>query len=285
MEFLNHPLISLSDQRVLTLGQLLLGIGLLLLTWFGSLWFSRLMASKILTRTRLNQDNRAVIQRVIFFAMLIFITMAVLTYMNIPLTAFAFISGAVAIGVGFGARNIIENFLSGWILMSERPIRIGDVIDLDGNLGTVVSIGHRSTLVKRMDGAHIVVPNSQILESRLINWTLIDPHIRTVIRVGVAYGTHTSDVSRILLDVAQKHSYVLNQPEPIVVFDDFGDSALQFDLYIWVSVTGGKELRVIRSDLRHAIDDAFKASGIVIAFPQQDVHLRVIEQSINKGDS
>lgn len=278
MEFLNQPIIHISDTQVLTLGQILLGIAFLLFAWFVCLWVSRFLANRILNRTKLNPDNLAVIQRIIFFGLLVFVTMAVLTYMKIPLTAFAFISGAVAIGVGFGARNIIENFLSGWILMSERPIRIGDVIDLDGHLGTVVTIGHRSTLVKRNDGAHIVVPNSQILESRLINWSLIDPYIRTSVRVGVAYGTDVALVDRLLHQVAAEHSHVKDDPKPVVVFDDFGDSALQFDLFVWVTISAGKEMRVIRSELRHAIDALFKSEGVVIAFPQQDVHLHVVEK-------
>lgn len=276
MKFLDTTIITFSETQVLTLGQLLLGIILLVLAWFGSVLMSRLLANRILTKTRLKQDNVAIIQKILFFAFLIFITMMVLTYLNIPLAAFAFVSGAVAIGVGFGARNIIENFLSGWILMSERPIRIGDVIDLDGNLGNVIGIGHRSTMIRRNDGANIVVPNSQILESKLINWTLVDPNIRTSVRVGVAYGTDLELVKRLLLEAVGSVNEIINEPGPLIVFEDFGDSALVFDVFYWVSMLCGKEMRQIRSDLRFAINKAFNDNGVVISFPQRDVHLHMV---------
>lgn len=285
MALLDTVIITFDNNNVLTLGQLLLGVLLLLLAWFGSVLISRLLANRILSKTRLKQDNVAIIQKILFFAFLIFIVMMVLTYLNIPLAAFAFVSGAVAIGVGFGARNIIENFLSGWILMSERPIRIGDVVDMDGNLGSIIGIGHRSTMIRRNDGANIVVPNSQILESKLINWTLVDPNIRTSVRVGVAYGTDLDLVKRLLLEAAGGISEIIETPSPLVVFEDFGDSALVFDVFYWVSMLCGKEMRQIRSELRFAINQKFNEHGVVISFPQRDVHLHVVnaEHDGNKG--
>lgn len=281
MALLDTVIITFDNNNVLTLGQLLLGVLLLLLAWFGSVLISRLLANRILSKTRLKQDNVAIIQKILFFAFLIFIVMMVLTYLNIPLAAFAFVSGAVAIGVGFGARNIIENFLSGWILMSERPIRIGDVVDMDGNLGSIIGIGHRSTMIRRNDGANIVVPNSQILESKLINWTLVDPNIRTSVRVGVAYGTDLDLVKRLLLEAAGGISEIIETPSPLVVFEDFGDSALVFDVFYWVSMLCGKEMRQIRSELRFAINQKFNEHGVVISFPQRDVHLHVVSSENN----
>ncbi len=281
MALLDTVIITFDNNNVLTLGQLLLGVLLLLLAWFGSVLISRLLANRILSKTRLKQDNVAIIQKILFFAFLIFIVMMVLTYLNIPLAAFAFVSGAVAIGVGFGARNIIENFLSGWILMSERPIRIGDVVDMDGNLGSIIGIGHRSTMIRRNDGANIVVPNSQILESKLINWTLVDPNIRTSVRVGVAYGTDLDLVKRLLLEAAGGISEIIETPSPLVVFEDFGDSALVFDVFYWVSMLCGKEMRQIRSELRFVINQKFNEHGVVISFPQRDVHLHVVSSENN----
>jgi small-conductance mechanosensitive channel len=196
-----------------------------------------------------------------------------LSILNVPLTAFTFISGAVAIGVGFGAQNILNNFISGWILMGERPIRIGDLLEFQGTLGRVEAINTRSTLIRRIDGVHIVTPNSYLLENTVINWTLVDNEVRTQIRVGVAYGSPVREVERCIEQAAKEHADVLGDPPPMVIFDDFGDNALVFDLYVWTLLRRGGDLRKLRSDLRFRITELFDEAGIVIAFPQRDVHL------------
>lgn len=244
-----------------------------IVAWFLSRLFAYLVVRKVLSKTKISPDSKAIIQRIIFIAMIVLVVLSVLTYLGIPLATFAFISGAVAIGFGFGAKTIIENFLSGWILMSERPIRLGDIIELDGLLGKVIQIGNRSTQIRRIDGANIVVPNSQVLESRLVNWTLHDPFIRTHVRVGVAYGTDVELVRKLLIDVMVSYELIQSEPEPVVVFEDFGDSALVFDAFFWVSVESGKEMRLVRSDIRFMIEKVFKDHDVVVSFPQRDVHL------------
>ncbi|MEE4293069.1 MAG: mechanosensitive ion channel domain-containing protein, partial [Xanthomonadales bacterium] len=178
-----------------------------------------------------------------------------------------------AIGVGFGAQNIINNLISGWILMSERPVRIGDFVEIDDHRGTVESIGNRSTRIRRIDGVHLLVPNSQMLERVVVNWTLIDRDFRTTVRVGVAYGSPVRRVEELLYQAAGAQEDVLDTPKPIVVFEDFGDNSLVFDLFFWCHAGGERELRVIRSDIRFRIEQLFAENGITIAFPQRDVHL------------
>ena len=199
--------------------------------------------------------------------------MTALSLLGIPLTAFAFATGAIAIGVGFGAQNIINNFISGWILMAERPIRIGDYIEIDAWQGTVESVGNRSTRIRRTDGVHLLVPNSLLLERTVVNWTLVDQQIRTTVRVGVEYGSPVQQVSELILQAVEGQGQVKNSPSPNVVFEDFGDNSLVFDAYFWCDVTGEKLLREIRSDIRFRICDLFEEHGIVVAFPQRDVHL------------
>jgi small-conductance mechanosensitive channel len=196
-----------------------------------------------------------------------------LDVMNVPLTAFAFLSGAVAIGVGFGAQNIINNFISGWILMWERPIRIGDFLEVDGARGTVETINTRSTRVRRVDGVHMLIPNSKLLENTVVNWTLIDNLTRTSVRVGVAYGSNCKLVARLIEEATLKQEDLLTEPKPVVIFDDFGDNALMFETFFWVNATKERDLRVIRSQVRFTIDELFAEHDIVIAFPQRDVHL------------
>lgn len=157
--------------------------------------------------------------------------------------------------------------------MWERPIRIGDYLEIGGSTGTVESIDTRSTRIRRPDGVHMLIPNSALLENTVVNWTLIDYLTRTVVRVGVAYGSPAKRVADLIMQATVEHEAVLNEPLPSVVFEDFGDSALIFDVYFWVNATADRSLRVIRSDIRFRITELFDTNGIVIAYPQQDVHL------------
>ncbi len=273
LDILNKTAFSLSDNHVITWLQILYALGFSVVAWFMSRLLAFLVVKKLLSSARISQDSRAIIQRVLFFAMIVLVLLTVLTYLGIPLATFAFISGAVAIGFGFGAKNIIENFLSGWILMSERPIRIADIVEMDGLIGRIISIGNRSTMIKRNDGADIIVPNSQVLESRLVNWTLHDPYIRTSIRVGVAYGSDVNLVKSQLEQLLHGYELIQKVPVPVIVFEDFAESSLIFDVFFWVSVKAGRELRLVRSDVRFLIEQVFREQGIVIAFPQRDVHI------------
>jgi len=193
--------------------------------------------------------------------------------LQVPLSAFAFVSGAIAIGVGFGAQNIINNFISGWILMWERPIRIGDFLEIGDAKGTVETINTRSTRIRRVDGVHMLVPNSQLLENMVVNWTLIDKKTRSIVRVGVAYGSPVRKVEELIMRATDDHPDTLDEPKPVVIFEDFGDNALIFDCYFWIDASGEKDLRKVRSEVRFAICELFEEAGIVIAFPQRDVHL------------
>jgi len=206
---------------------------------------------------------------------------------RIPLTAFAFVGGALAIGVGFGAQNLINNFISGFILMAERPIRVGDVIDIEGTFATVEDIGPRSTRIRTGDNIHVLVPNSSFLEKNIVNWTLSDKMVRAHITVGVAYGSPVRKVEELLLRSVGEDDKVLKHPKPLVLFKDFGDNALLFHLYFWVSMESLVERLIIESNVRFRIDDLFRESGIVIAFPQRDVHLdslKPLELKILRGE-
>ncbi|AKE52028.1 mechanosensitive ion channel family protein [Kangiella geojedonensis] len=278
-ELLSKPLFSIGDKFDVTMSQLLLAILFIILAGLFSHYFSKFITRKILTKFKLAEDNLVIIKRLIFFILLAIITVTVLSFFNVPLTAFAFMSGAVAIGVGFGAKTVMDNFISGWILMSERPVRINDIVEYEGHLGRVIEVGNRSTMIRRIDGAHMVVPNSSLLQANLINWTLVDPNIRTSVRVGVAYGSDVEKVKEILEKVLKDHEAVIDDPAPIVIFEDFGDSALTFDLWFWARVGAVRELRVIRSDIRFSITKHFEEAGIVIAFPQRDLHFKFDNQS------
>lgn len=271
LAFINFPLFE-GATRIYTVGQILMVAGSILFGFYLVRRIERLILRKMANLNR-DKDMILLVQRLYLVGAYILLALLILTLLGIPLAAFAFVSGAVAIGVGFGAQNIINNFISGWILMWERPIRIGDYLELGEVEGTVETINTRSTRIRRADGVHILVPNSQLLENTLVNWTLIDKLARTVVRVGVAYGSPLKKVQELISQAAAEHPDVIKEPAPVVVFEDFGDSSLVFELYIWTDNFGDKDLRVIRSDLRFRIDELFNANGIVIACPRQDVHL------------
>ena len=264
-EFQLGPGVVSVQQIVLTLAVVVLG---LVFTWY-----LRGLLGRQLQRKNVDPNVALIIQRVFFYSVLVLLFITALGMLRIPVTALAFISGALAIGVGFGAQAVINNLISGWILMSERPVRIGDFVEIDDHRGTVESIGNRSTRIRRIDGVHLLVPNSQMLERVVVNWTLVDKRFRTTVRVGVAYGSPVRDVEKILYQAVQENQNILQEPKPIVVFEDFGDNALIFDVYFWCEATAERELRLIRSDIRFRIDELCREHDIVIAFPQRDVHL------------
>ena len=269
--FMQKPLITLGENSV-SLAQIFsvlafFLIGLLLLRW------SFRFLIKRLSRRGVTPDLVQVISRAYIIIALIIFILSLLDILNIPLAAFTFISGAIAIGVGFGAQNIINNFISGWILMWERPIRIGDFLEIGDIRGSVEAINTRSTRIRRTDGVHILLPNSHLLENMVVNWTLRDKLIRCTVRVGVAYGSDVQKVVELMKQAAEAHQAVLKDPSFAILFEDFGDNALIFDLHVWINADMERDLRKVRSDLRFHIERLFSESDVVIAFPQRDVHI------------
>ena len=269
---LDIVLFKMPGGQALTIGQVVSVLLLLAAGYFGGR-FIGFMLGRRLEKTRLRPDVIHILKRVVFFTIIVLVVITALGLLGIPLTAFAFATGALAIGVGFGAQNILNNFISGWILMAERPIRIDDFIEIDAWQGTVERVGNRSTRIRRTDGVHLLVPNSQLLERTVVNWTLVDQSIRTTVRVGVQYGSPVRLVSDLIMQAITEQQQVKTKPAPSVVFEDFGDNALVFDAYFWCDVTGERLLREIRSDIRFRLCDLFAENDIVVAFPQRDVHL------------
>jgi small-conductance mechanosensitive channel len=272
--WLEKPLFTFAGQ-VFTLGEVLLLPVMLALAWIGYRIIVRIVVGR-LRKLETSPDVIHLIERVMLVIFLLLLLLTLLDYLEVPIAAFAFLSGAIAIGVGFGAQNVINNFISGWILMWERPIRIGDFLEIGTASGTVESINTRSTRIRRVDGVHMLIPNSHLLENQVVNWTLIDRLVRTEVRVGVAYGSPVEKVREILERLVDENKDVLKEPKSIVLFNDFGDSSLVFDVVFWVNAGSERDLRVVRSDLRYAIDREFAVNHIVIAFPQRDVHLNTV---------
>jgi potassium-dependent mechanosensitive channel len=247
---------------------IILIVGLIFIKRIITFWIRRL-----LVRTHMKETTAAAIEKIINYITVFLILLFALRVVNIPLTLFTFLGGAVAIGVGFGAQNLINNFISGFIIMAEQPIKIGDLIEIEGNFAMVEEIGARCTRIRTGGNVQILVPNSSFLEKNIINWTLSDKEVRAQITIGVIYGSPIREAERILLQIADEHKRVRKFPKPFVLFNDFGDNALIFDLYFWISMNRIMDRRIIESDIRFRIDELFREAEIVIAFPQRDVHL------------
>jgi small-conductance mechanosensitive channel len=180
------------------------------------------------------------------------------------------------VGIGFGMQAIVNNFVSGLILLFERPIKVGDVIQLsDGQRGRVTNLGLRATTIQTFDRAEIVVPNGDLISAQVTNWTLGDRSMRLIIPVGVAYGSDVETVMRLLMAVATESIQVLKDPQPMVLFLNFGDSSLDFQLRVWIADFNDR--RIIQSALIRDIDRRFRIEGVEIPFPQQDLHLRSVD--------
>jgi len=208
------------------------------------------------------------------------LALGTLSFLKIPLTVFAFFGGALAIGLGFGMQTLIKNFISGIIVLAERKIRVGDILDVDGIIGTVIEVNTRSSIIRSPDEVETMIPNSMFLENRVTNWTLSSSRMRRNVRVGVAYGSDTRAVMDILTECAGRHGLACKDPAPFAVFEDFGDNALVFTLYFWIELVRGTNAMVVASDLRLMIEKRLAEAGISVPFPQRDIHL-ISNQPIN----
>lgn len=268
----DFPLLNI-EGRPLTIGLLVVFLLLVAMGVWMSRVMSRLLAGAAARRFKIKEGPAAAIQTLLFYVLVTFVVIFALNVINVPLTIFAVAGGAIAIGVGFGSQNVVNNFLSGLILLIERPVRVGDAIQIDDLTGVVRAIGARSTRLVAGENVEIVVPNSTLLQNPVKNWTLSSDEVRSDIAVGVAYGSPVERVRELLLRAAEEHQGVLDTPTPEVLFEDFGDNALTFRLYVWIKMRRPFDRLRVQSDLRFAVDRLFKESDIVIAFPQRDVHL------------
>ncbi|MGD2063893.1 MAG: mechanosensitive ion channel [Nitrospirota bacterium] len=275
---LRYPLVTLGEVAVspLSLIQGLVVFGAFLLI---SRFLRRLLRDRVYPRTRLDAGVRNAISNFVNYGLLTLGVLVALQTIGIRLTTLTVFAGALGVGLGFGLQNIANNFVSGLILLVERPVKTGDYVDLTTTRGVVERIGARSTLIRTRDNIAIVVPNSEFISQTVTNWSLKDPKTRIHVEVGVAYGTDPRKVEEILVTVANDHPKVLKDPAPRVWFHNFGDSSLDFVLLAWVYDPASTGLRGLRSELRFAITDAFTANGIEIPFPQRDLHIRSIDET------
>ena len=233
---------------------------------------TKFFSSRLLVRLPITDAVKANLERGLRYFFFLVVFLFALQVVNIPLTIFTFLGGTLAIAVGFGAQNILNNFISGLILMVEQPVRVGDLIEVEQTTGVVEEIGARSTRVRMGTGIHVVLPNSVLLENRVINWTLTDQRVRTSVSVGVAYGSDPTEVISLLQRAALVTERVEKTPEPFVLLEEFADSALTFTVHFWVSLANPLNKRKAESELRIAVEQLFRTNEIPIPFPQRDLN-------------
>jgi potassium efflux system protein len=250
------------------------GLALFLSVLVSAIFASRLLrfilTEEIFSRIELPRGVPGAVDLLSRYGILLLGFFIALAAAGVDLSKVTLLISALGVGIGFGLQNVVNNFVSGLILVFEHPVQVRDFVEVGTIVGEVSKIGFRASVVRTPDGAEVIVPNSELTGSRVINWSLSDRLRRISISVSAAYGTDPNRVIGILLGIARKHPAVLAEPAPLAVFDRFGDSALNFRLFCWCFVDN---FFIAQSDLTIAVNNAFKEAGIEIPFPQQDVHV------------
>jgi potassium-dependent mechanosensitive channel len=254
---------------------------ILLAGYFLAKAFTLLLRNVILPKFPLKRGLPDSISTVTYYVLLLFVALATLSGAGIELNKFTVLTGALGVGLGFGLQNIVNNFVSGLILLFERPIHIGDTVDVGGLVGVVRRIGARSSTVVTFEGAEVIVPNSNLLSNQVINWTLSSQWRRVDIPVGVAYGTDPERVIKLLVAVAESYPGVLLDRPPMAFFMGFGESSLNFELRFWSAWQD--TWFQLKSDVTVAVAKALGQAGIEIPFPQRDLHLRSVDSAVPFG--
>jgi len=264
---------KITRPRSVTIGKLVEALLILFIGIWVIRYLKKMLHLVAIRRLKLGMNEAHLYTRLLTYIMFIVVLVSALVFVNIPLAVFTFFGGALAIGIGFGAQTLISNFISGLILMFDRTISVGDLVEVDGHRGRVASIGMRSSSIKRFDGVEMLVPNSVFLQQNVINWTSSDRRARYTVSVGVAYGSPTKIVERVICLAVEAQPEVLSDPPPYVIFESFADSSLNFTAYFWIELDPEINSMVIFSDIRHRIGERLAEAGISIPFPQRDLHL------------
>jgi small-conductance mechanosensitive channel len=260
-----------------TIGRILLGVFVVYAAVLISWLVRNVVQSEVYGRLDFDRGVGESINKLVHY---LFITIAIiiaLAVLGVELRNFAIMAGALGIGIGFGLQNVVSNFASGLILLFERPVRVGDTVIVAGEWGTITKIGLRSTIMMTFDQSEMIVPNSDLVSEKVVNWTLTNPTARVIMEVGVAYGSDIATVLRILTESGIAHESTLREPPPQALFMGFGDSSLDFELRVWV-----REIRnrlEVRSSVLTEIQRRFNEAGIEVPFPQRDLHVRSVDSA------
>ncbi|MFG0247942.1 MAG: mechanosensitive ion channel family protein [Phycisphaeraceae bacterium JB051] len=276
----DYKLFPVEGNNYVTVGQLSIALLILAAGMIVIRFITGLVASALKRTSRVNPQAAIILQRIVFYALLSLLVISCMQFVGIPITTLTVVGGALAIGIGFGTQNIVNNFISGLILLIEQPIRVNDMIEVDDHLGKIAAVNSRCTRLRRVDGIDVLIPNSKLLENSVVNWTLTDDIVRGDVEVGIAYGSDTELARKILLEISEAEDRIIKTDtmHPVkVFFNSFGDNSLVFNLYFWMHASNVGQIRELCSDLRFEIDKRYREADICIAFPQRDVHLDTLK--------
>ena len=277
MDFLQYPVFPLGKEDVTLASLLFLVISLILLFYLSSK-FRNLLQDRILARYNIDIGVRQAISTIVRYIILVLGLVIIIQSAGIDLSFLAILAGALGVGIGFGLQNITNNFVSGLVILFERPIKVGDRIELTNPAGEtingdVINISARSSTIMTNDNIAIIVPNSNLISSTVINWSYNDRRVRFRYPVGVHYKEDPEKVRKLLVEVALENDAVLKDPMPDVQFVEFGDSSLNFLLRVWTTKFIHRR-GYLKSELYYAIHKKFKEHNIEIPYPQRDLHLK-----------
>jgi len=264
---------TFTGKRSITVNKVVTAILIFVLgSWFSG-WALKRIQGVAISRFGKDKHHVQLVRKWVHSLLVLILAAIALVWVKIPFTVFAFLGGAVAIGAGFGMQTLLKNLISGLMLLVERPFRLGDLVEVAGMRGRIMDIGVRSSVVRGVEGIETLIPNSVFIEQNVTNWTYSSHKVRFSIALRVAYGSDVRKVREMLLNAAARHSLILTDPPPSVLFNDFGNDALVFNLNFWLEIRPEVDSDMVRSDLRFTIERALGDAGMVIAFPQRDVHL------------
>lgn len=278
-QFWNIELFQI-DGSSFSIGKVVTGICLLVLSYILSKRAAHSIEKRVFSKLNLAPNLKMNLQRLFFYFFLSISFLFTLHLLRVPITIFAVLGGVLAIGLGFGSQNVVNNFISGLILMIEQPVRVGDTVEVDNVRGVIEIIGIRSTHVRTAENREVVIPNSYFLEKVVVNSTLTTDVVRGRVQVGVEYGASPEKVRQVLLEIVAQHPSILPEPRPMVLLADFGDSALVFQILYWYNMQGIKPKDEIESDIRFQICAEFQRLNINIPFPQREVRV-ISERSLS----
>lgn len=270
--YVNFPLLKLGESQITawTIAYIFL---LLILLYTITNRMKRWVVDRVFAKSHIEYGTRQAIGTIVAYSIVVIGTLVILDSAGINLSALTIVAGALGIGIGFGLQNVTTNFISGIIVLLERPIKVGDRVQVEGAAGDVVKISLRATTIVTNDNIAVIVPNSEFISSKVINWSYRNPDVRCNFPISVAYGTDPELVRDVLLEIAENHPGVLKDKKPDVLLDQFGDSGVNFILRVWTTTYTAKP-GVLRSEINYEIAKKFEQHGIQIPFPQRDVFVR-----------
>lgn len=269
-EFLNSEIWKFGDNAIVTVYSVLYILLSGVVIWFTYKWVSKLSRRAVKTGRLDTGRQFAIIRITKYILIVVFVTIALVS-LSVKAEVFVFLA-PLLIGIGLGLQQIANDIISGLILLVEPSIRVNDVVEVDNIVARVSEIGLRTSKVETRDGIAMIIPNHKLVSENLTNWSSNDTATRFSIKVGVAYGSDVKLVEKLLSETAWKHSKVITNPSPIILFKDFGESSLDFELIFWSNQLF--IIEQIKSEIRFMIDDAFRENNIQIPFPQRDIHVK-----------